>query len=187
MSHGEVALYRVVWQHGVLSPDECAALVATPGEWTPALVTIQGGVLLTAAGNKRATWKLVALAPDVEWVFERLARFVAERAAFGFELEEIESPVKVQRYEPGDFHGWHADLGALRAARRKLGISVQLSAPGDYEGGQLRFFDPPHHKVAPREQGCAIGFPSYLPHEVTPVVAGVRHVLTAWVVGPPFR
>jgi PKHD-type hydroxylase len=182
-----VSLYRVVLQQGMLSPSECAALVDAPGPWVPALVTGEGGVTPTTAGAKRAMWKLVPLEPDTLWVFQRLARFLAERATYGFELEEIESPIKVQRYEPGDFHGWHADLGAPRATRRKLGISVQLSLATDYEGGELCFWEPPAHKPAPREQGCAICFPSYMPHQITPVTAGIRHVLTAWVVGPPFR
>jgi PKHD-type hydroxylase len=179
-----MSLYRVVWQQGVLSPAECDALVNAPGPWVPALMTGKDGV---GPQRKQATWKLLPLGPEVEWVFQRLARFLAARADFGFELEELESPLKLQRYGAGDFHGWHADLGAPRATRRKLGLSVQLTASADYEGGDLRFFEPPAHTPAPREQGCAICFPSYMPHEVTPVTAGVRHVLTAWVVGPPFR
>jgi len=112
---------------------------------------------------------------------------LAEQATYGFEIREIDSPLKVQRYEIGDFHGWHADLGAPKAQDRKLGISVQLSSEDEYEGGDLRFFDPPEHRTGPRQCGCAMAFPSYLPHEVTPVRRGRRYALTAWVVGPPFR
>ncbi|MCA9651069.1 MAG: 2OG-Fe(II) oxygenase, partial [Myxococcales bacterium] len=89
----------------------------------------------------------------------------------------LESPLKIQRYEPGDFHGWHVDLGAPgpRGAR------------WDYAGGELRSFDPPDPRAAPQQLGCAIGFPSYLPHELAEVTRGTRYALTAWAVGPPFR
>ncbi|WP_244923693.1 2OG-Fe(II) oxygenase [Enhygromyxa salina] len=92
----------------------------------------------------------------------------------------------MQRYGPGDYHGWHVDLAGPGCHERKLGISVQLSAPTDYEGGQLRVYDPPAHAAVPSELGCAIAFPAYVPHEVAPVTRGVRHALTAWAVGPPF-
>jgi PKHD-type hydroxylase len=141
----------------------------------------------TTAGNKRASWKLLFMGPELAWVFERLAAFLAARASWGFELDEIDSPLKVQRYEVGDFHGWHADLATPSGRRRKLGITVQLSAADAYRGGDLRFFDPPAHRAGPRERGCAIAFPAYLPHEVTRVEAGVRYALTAWAMGPPFR
>lgn len=181
------SLYRVVWQQGLLSPSECQRLIDAPGPWSPAAVTDADGVSPTQAGNKRAAWKLLPLSSEHEWVYARLAGFLAEHASFGFELEEIESPIKVQRYDPGDFHGWHADLGTPRSQRRKVGISVQLSPSDAYEGGDLRFFDPPSHRAGPREQGCALGFPSYLPHEVAAVKKGTRCSLTAWAVGPPFR
>ncbi len=180
------SLYRVVWQAEVLSPDECEALCNPPSPWVPAQVTDTDG-RATHAGNKRASWALVPLGPQTQWLFERLAAFLAARADYGFELRELESPLKIQRYGPGDFHGWHADLGAADGRERKLGITVQLSAPGDYSGGDLRFFDPPDHRAGPRTRGCAMAFPSYLPHEVTPVTSGARHALTAWAVGPPFR
>lgn len=179
------SLYRVVWQARLLSPSECAALRDAPVPWASARVTATEGS--TVNGNKRASWKLLPLGSEFTWIFERLAVFLAERATFGFELRELESPLKVQRYRRGDFHGWHADLGAPRGTERKLGITVQLSDSADYIGGDLRFFDPPDHRMSPRDQGCAIAFPSYMPHEVTPVTQGARHSLTAWALGPPFR
>ena len=180
------SLYAVVWQAELFSAQECARLIATPLPWTPAHVTDETGAASTN-GAKRASWKLLELGPTHAWAFERLAEFLRVHATYGFELSEIASPLKVQRYEVGDFHGWHADLGSAKGQRRKLGLTVQLSASDAYEGGDLRFFDPPAHARGPRARGCAIAFPSYLPHEVSPVVSGVRYALTGWVHGPPFR
>jgi len=181
------SLYSVVWQRALFSRHECSQLVAAASDWTPALVTADDGSSPATNGRKHGSWALVPLSPAHEWIYARLACFLSERASFGFELEEIGSPLKIQRYQVGDFHGWHADLGAVDGQNRKVGISVQLSASRNYEGGDLRFFDPPQHRAGPRERGCAIGFPSYLPHEVTPVTAGTRLALTGWVTGPRFR
>lgn len=184
--HVVSSLFGAVFEHAVLSDDECRRLFDAPGEWTPALVSDgRGGK--TATGNKRADWKLLPLGPDHEWVYARLAQFLRERATYGFVLRELESPLKLQRYAVGGHHAWHVDLAGPGGRERKLGISVQLSAPDDYEGGELRIYDPPDHLAVPRARGCAIAFPSFVPHEVTEVTRGVRHALTAWAVGPAFR
>ena len=62
---------------------------------------------------------------------------------------------------------------------------MQLSDPSEYEGGALVF--PEDHGMADRTRGMLTVFPSFLIHEVTPVVAGSRYVLVAWVHGPSFR
>jgi PKHD-type hydroxylase len=176
-------LYSVVWQAGLFSADECRALTELPEPWVDAQVTGAGA----STGDKRASWQLLELDERRAWVFERVAAFLRAHASYGFELDELASPLKIQRYAPGGFHGWHADLGSADGRRRKLGITVQLSASDAYTGGDLRFFDPPEHACASRARGCGICFPSYVPHEVTPVVTGVRYALTGWAVGPPFR
>lgn len=180
-------LYSVVWQADLLTAEECERLIAAPLPWIPAQVSDAAGSAPTTSGDKRASWKLLELGSASTWIFERVAEFLRVHATYGFELSELASPLKVQRYEPGDFHGWHADLGSAQGRKRKLGITVQLSDDDAYAGGDLRFFDPPAHASAPRSRGTAIAFPSYLPHEVTAVSAGVRYALTGWAVGPPFR
>lgn len=182
------SLFGAVFRRELISADECARLLAHAAarEWQPARVTDgRGGG--TTQGAKRASWQLVALAPETEWLFARLAEFLGTDVSYGFDLREIESPLKLQRYEVGDHHGWHVDLAGPGCRERKLGITVQLSDGDTYEGGELHIYDPPQHAAAPRERGCAIAFPAYVPHEVAPVTRGVRYALTAWVLGPPFR
>lgn len=174
---------RAVWHRALFSHEECQSLISATGPFSSALVTDENGEP-TQTGGKRGSWKLLA-ADEFEWAFARLAGFIQRHADYGFELREIELPIKVQRYTVGDFHDWHVDLGAH--AGRKLGLTVQLSDPDAYEGGDLRLFDPPSHRSALRERGAATCFPSFLPHEVTPVTSGVRFSLTAWVMGPRFR
>jgi PKHD-type hydroxylase len=73
---------------------------------------------------------------------------------------------------------------------RKLSCSVQLSNPADYLGGEMKFhldgFEEPLASDI-RQQGSVIFFPSFIPHEVTPVTYGTRHSLVAWFEGPKWR
>jgi PKHD-type hydroxylase len=61
---------------------------------------------------------------------------------------------------------------------------VLLTDPDTFDGGDLEFsgktFD------AARVQGTVTVFPSFIPHKVTPMEHGVRHVVVGWVLGPTF-
>ena len=69
---------------------------------------------------------------------------------------------------------------------RKLSITVQLSDPSDYEGGDLQFLITREPVTAKREKGNAIVFPSFMIHQVKPVTKGVRYSLVCWCSGPAF-
>jgi len=76
---------------------------------------------------------------------------------------------------------------------RKLSVTVNLTTPGNYEGGNLKFDLGPHapkryhvcKEIRPR--GTIIVFPSHLYHQVTPVTKGTRYSLVMWNLGHPFR
>jgi PKHD-type hydroxylase len=69
-----------------------------------------------------------------------------------------------------------------------LSISVQLSDPSEYEGGDLQFsLYGDRTVIAEKEQGTMVIFPSYMRHRVTPVTRGTRRSLVTWITGPPFR
>ncbi len=88
-------------------------------------------------------------------------------------------------YGPGERFDWHMDLGPGPTSARKLSMTVQLSPPDDYAGGDLEFVGNRH--AAERELGAATIFPAYVGHRVTPVERGTRRSLVAWVYGPSFR
>lgn len=77
---------------------------------------------------------------------------------------------------------------------RKISCTINLNAPGDYEGGNLKF-DFGHHAVGNRfheceeirPQGSMIVFPSFIDHCVTPVTRGTRYSLVVWNLGKPFK
>jgi len=77
---------------------------------------------------------------------------------------------------------------------RKLSVTVSLSDPSTYKGGNLRFDLGPHadskryhlcKEIRPR--GSIIVFPSHVYHQVTPVTQGTRYSLVAWNLGKPFK
>ncbi len=121
-----------------------------------------------------------------EWVFIKLRDLVLSinQQHYQFEINEL-SPLQVAEYRPGGHYDWHTDIGTQIESRRKLSVSVQLSPPEDYAGGELEFFHPA--RCASKNWGSVIVFPSYMPHRVVPVSRGVRRSLVAWVKGPPFR
>jgi PKHD-type hydroxylase len=52
---------------------------------------------------------------------------------------------------------------------RKLSISIQLTDPEKYEGGELYLYDNDKGNLMSKTQGTLIMFPSYVLHEVMPV------------------
>lgn len=77
---------------------------------------------------------------------------------------------------------------------RKLSLTLNLTDPSNYEGGNLMFDYGPHHvgnryHVCEdiRPKGSIIVFPSYIYHQVTPVTKGTRYSLVMWILGYPFK
>ena len=84
-------------------------------------------------------------------------------------------------------YSWHVDAGPpIDGIQRKLSISILLSDPADFEGGELQFKGIEDQKVLTK-QGSIIVFPSFVEHRVTPVTKGVRYSAVTWASGPSFR
>ena len=68
---------------------------------------------------------------------------------------------------------------------RKISMTLLLSDPADFEGGELEMID---DKARPKmKRGHAIFFASFIRHRVTPVTKGNRKSLVMWFGGPPFK
>lgn len=113
----------------------------------------------------------------------------------------FEEDVQFTEYEPRGHYTWHNDSIKnpmnLKNMQRKLSMSVQLSKPEDYEGGDLRFnlrgldshngdtviSPPPEFK----QQGSIVIFPSFLWHKVEPITSGKRYSLVMWTLGEQWK
>ncbi len=172
-----------------LSPDDCGRVVALARDASLRDAGLVGG---RKHDLRRADLAWLDDIPGAAWVMEAMTALVARanREAFSFDLTDFAESAQVARYEAareGHF-GWHSDIGAgALAARRKLTVVVQLSDPGDYEGGALELWPDSSTHTALAAQGTATIFPSFLLHRVTPVTRGTRWSLTLWAHGPAFR
>lgn len=138
---------------------------------------------------RRSLVRWIDVGAENVWLFDKVTALIgdANSARYGFELSGFFEPLQVAEYQEGAFFRWHKDHGGGPHTIRKLSITVQLSDPGDYEGGNMEFLHSPDLEVAYRSRGTAVVFPSYVMHRVTPIARGVRRSLVAWVSGPPFR
>jgi PKHD-type hydroxylase len=106
---------------------------------------------------------------------------------FQFDIFGIVEGFQFTNYKaPSDKYGKHLDR-AINTVTRKLSISIQLTDPKDYEGGELNLYEQDEGKVMDKKQGTLIMFPSYVLHEVMPVTKGERNSLVTWVTGNQFK
>ena len=167
------------------SRDECMQLVA---EFTPLLepASVESLDVGQSAGIRKSSAVFIAPGSSTNWVFERLSRAVLEinDTVYGFDVAQFREGFQFTRYEVGEFYGPHFDIGPGKLSERKLSLTVQLSSPDDYTGGDLVIYP---DFVAPRDQGTMTVFPSFMCHDVRAVTSGVRYSLVSWLAGPPFR
>lgn len=115
------------------------------------------------------------------WIHARLdALFAAAAERFELAVDPLFEDIQFLRYGPGaHFQSWHSDAGVDRFDQRRISLSVELSEPGDYEGGVLEIA-PAVGLARTLPRGGARLFPSRAIHRVTPVTRGVRFALVAW-------
>lgn len=103
---------------------------------------------------------------------------------FNFSISFVE-PYELKRYNRGCFFANHTDNYFILSENidRKLTLSVQLSNATDYTGGELIIYN----KKFKLNKGSIIAFPSYLNHEVRPIINGIRWSLIGWAWGPNWK
>lgn len=88
------------------------------------------------------------------------------------------------RYEVGMSYGRHVDnalMGSGEFFRSDISLTVFLSSPSSYEGGELTIENIEGERTFKLEAGSAVIYPSSTLHRVEPVTEGVRLVAVAWV------
>ena len=107
-------------------------------------------------------------------------------------------------YNQKQFYSWHTDQGKepypkdykeknYAGLTRKLSMTMQLSDPSEYEGGDFCFkwlttkgvYEDKVDKA--KKLGTIIVFPSYIWHTVKPITKGTRKSLVCWQLGKPFK
>lgn len=105
------------------------------------------------------------------------------------EFRQVALPRTLQRplfsrYTTGMGYGFHVDdalMGRGNKIRSDLSVTVFLSSPDDYDGGELEVstsFGPQEVKLP---AGSAVVYPSSMLHRVKPVTAGERLAAVTWL------
>jgi PKHD-type hydroxylase len=127
---------------------------------------------------------------NIDWVFRRVTDITLNlnERFFKFNLFGINEGFQFTNYQaPSGKYGKHVDR-STNIPVRKLSISIQLSNPEEYEGGELKLYDGGEEgTIMDKSQGTLVIFPSYVLHEVMPVTKGERNSLVTWVTGKQFK
>jgi PKHD-type hydroxylase len=132
----------------------------------------------------------------INWVFDKMNTLVGyyNDTEFGFDLVGYEY-MQYAEYHTGGHQRYHTDVrynfdpAYVMEGFRKLTVILMLSDPSEYEGGELSLnlsaeFRAEKLKL---QKGQVLLFPSYMPHQVEPVISGVRKTLVVWPLGPKFK
>ena len=141
------------------------------------------------------------------WIYKEIQPYIHQAnrlAGWNFDWDFSES-CQFTKYKLNQFYDWHCDSWEAPYANqdnketfgkiRKLSVTCSLSAPEDYEGGELEFdfrnMDPDKQSVRKcaeiKQRGSIVVFPSHVWHRVKPVTKGTRYSLVIWNLGYPFR
>ena len=108
---------------------------------------------------------------------------------YEYDLKDIFEFQLIKYYVGGNYN-WHCDYGTAEKPGliRKLSMSIQLTPPEEYHGGELSVVNYGNATInLSTRLGTVIVFDSKLPHKVWPVVWGQRLSLVGWANGPRFR
>lgn len=172
-----------VYVNNFLTPEECIQIIELGNSKLQEATTIGPN---NGVRECRIAWLYKS---DIEFVFRKVTAAIinVNEQFFNFDLFGLAEGFQFTRYDaPSDHYGMHIDK-ILYHEVRKLSLTIQLSIPEDYEGGELALQIGPQPEIMGKERGQMFIFPSYVLHEVRPVTKGVRYSLVAWVTGKPFK
>ena len=115
---------------------------------------------------------------------------------FGFDNMQLSEQGQYAEYKKGGFYNWHMDSNVEMSSMqtvRKISMTLLLSDPSDFSGGELVLFnggkldDANEGAKFELKRGHAIFFASFLLHKVNPVIGGNRKSLVMWFGGTPLK
>ncbi len=93
-------------------------------------------------------------------------------------------PPLISRYQEGMNYGLHVDdalMGSGTKDRTDISVTVFLSDPADYDGGETVMHSPYGEQEIKLPAGAAVVYPSSTLHRVAPVTRGERLAAVTWL------
>lgn len=183
----------VIWE-GALSVEDLAAFSRHADSLPHHSGTVDVGNEAYDKDTRITKVAWIERTPETERFYSRIEDIVLSLNSqfFQYELNAM-APLQHVIYDAAEegHLEWHIDYAkeSDQQARefRKLSLSIQLTDPSEYEGGELQARTRGQIETAPKTLGTVVAFPSYILHRVTPMTAGVRKAVVVWVLGPDFR
>jgi len=179
-------LETYAYWHPVFTPEECKKIIDIGNKKGLVEGRTRKGINKEYR-NSTISW--LYSSDNLDWVFRRITDIIINlnKDYFKFNLFGFIEGFQFTHYRaPDGNYKKHVDRGKDMYVR-KLSLSVQLSDPNSYEGGNFVLYEGNEPIVLPKEQGKLVAFPSYVLHEVQPVTKGERYSLVAWITGPQFK
>ena len=92
-------------------------------------------------------------------------------------------PFIISKYGPRQFYGWHVDSPIMGepAIRTDLAMTIFLSDPASYEGGELMILSSAGQMAVKPAKGDAILYPCQFLHCVNEIKSGERIAAVTWI------
>ena len=124
-------------------------------------------------------------APAVTALQQRVLAALAGNPVFQMGVRPLRiAPPLFSRYQPGMEYGRHVDDAVMQgepAVRTDVAMTLFLSDPADYDGGELVVESSAGEEAYKLEAGSAIVYPASSLHRVTPVTRGERLACVSWI------
>jgi len=128
---------------------------------------------------------------DSQWLYDKIINMVVEanKTMWNFNLYSVIDSIQYTVYSEGGGHyDWHMDIGPGSISHRKVSVTIQLSDPSEYEGGDLELWYGGGGVIQiPKNKGLTVIFPSFSMHRVTPITKGTRKSLVLWLGGEHYK
>ena len=176
----------------VITPNQCDKLIEIANQQGFASATIDDNEKENNSGyiDDNIRKAQIALIPykKHKWLENALITTLRDcNANLQFDLDGF-MDLQVIKYDVDSFFLPHLDILTINSdMQRKVTFVIQLSNPDDYVGGDLCVWTNKEEDRMSRKKGSLHAFPSYLLHEVTPILSGTRYVLIGWCFGPEFK
>lgn len=176
------------WQHDVFTKEECNQIIKYAKEKKLTEATVGPKLSLEKKiRNNSIFW--INSDQETNWMYQRVVHSIIHlnEKYFKFDIYGLIESLQFTNYKaPGQKYVKHVDR-AYNIKTRKLSVSIQLSDPNEYKGGELLLYQDEKPEIASKKQGSLCIFPSWTLHEVKPVTKGERNSLVTWVTGKNFR